>query len=171
MKKEKVILHGKKFFKHPFFSGYAASKHGEILNTKMGRILKCSINKVSGYKTFSLFHDMEMKTYSCHRFVYECIKGVIPENYVVDHVDSCRTNNSISNLQLLSSKENIQKARNRKVVALNLETEEEKTFDSLTLAAKELKMYVGSVCCVCREKTKSAKSKVTGQKYSFRYAN
>ena len=141
MKNEKVYLGGKKFYRHPFFSGYAASKHGEILNVKMSNILKCYVND-KGYKVFSLLHDMEMKTYSCHRFVYECIKGVIPENYVLDHIDSCRTNNSINNLQLLSSKENIQKARNRKVIATNLETEEEKTFDSLTLAAKELKMYV-----------------------------
>ena len=170
MKKEKAYLEGKKFYRHPFFSGYAASKQGEIFSVKKAEILRCYEND-EGYKVFSLFHDMEMKTYSCHRFVYECIKGVIPENYVVDHVDSCRTNNSIYNLQLLSSKENIQKARNRKVVAINLETEEEKVYGSLTIAAKELKIYVASVCKVCKNKRKYAKSKLDGQKYSFRYSD
>ena len=92
--------------------------------------MKCYVND-KGYKVFSLFHDMELKTYSCHRFVYECIKGVIPEGFVCDHVDSCRTNNSIHNLQILSSKENIQKANNKKVISINLETEEEKDYDSI----------------------------------------
>ena len=148
MKNEKVYLNGKKFYKHSFFSDYAASKHGEILSVKKAKILKCTGN-VYGYLTFSLYYEREVKTYSLHRFVYECIKGVIPENYVVDHIDSNKTNNSIHNLQILSSKENLQKANNKKVVAINLETEEEKVYDSLTKAAKELKIYPGNVCNVC----------------------
>ncbi len=170
MGKDKVILNGKKFYHHPFFSDYAASKQGEILSVKKAKILKCYIND-KGYKVFSLLHDMEMKTYSVHRFVYECIKGVIPENYVVDHFDSNKTNNSIHNLQILSSKENVQKANNKKVVAINLETKEEKVYDSLTKAAKELKIYVANVCHVCKNRAKYTKSKTNGQRYSFRYSN
>ena len=90
---------------------------------------------------------------------------------MVDHIDSCKTNNSIYNLQLLSSKENIQKARNKKIVAINLETEEEKVYDSLTKAAKELGIYVASVCSVCKNRTKYPKSNKDGQKYSFRYSD
>ena len=106
MKNGKVYLHGKKFYRHPFFSAYAASKQGDILNVKKAKILNCSVN-TNGYLRFSLYYEGEVKTYSCHRFVYECIKGVIPENYVVDHIDNCKTNNSIYNLQILSSIENI----------------------------------------------------------------
>ena len=44
------------------------------------------------------------KNYYIHRFEWECVKGVIPEGFVIDHIDSNKTNNKIENLQLLSQK-------------------------------------------------------------------
>ena len=44
------------------------------------------------------------KNYYIHRFEWECVKGVIPEGFVIDHIDSVKTNNKIENLQLLSQK-------------------------------------------------------------------
>ena len=35
---QKILNGGKKFYIHPIFSNYAASKDGEILNVKTGRI-------------------------------------------------------------------------------------------------------------------------------------
>ena len=149
MGKEKVKLNGKKFYRHPFFLSYATSKSGEILNIKTVKLLKCTENN-QGYLTFFLYHERELKNYSVHRFVFESIKGVIPDCYVVDHIDSNRTNNSIYNLQLLSSKENIQKARNRRMIAINLDTEEEKIYVSLTEAGKDLDIFVGNICNICK---------------------
>ena len=40
MNRKKVTIGGKKFYIHPIFSKYAASKEGEILNVKTGRILE-----------------------------------------------------------------------------------------------------------------------------------
>ena len=40
MHRKKILKDGKKFYIHPIFSNYAASKDGEILNVKTGRILK-----------------------------------------------------------------------------------------------------------------------------------
>ena len=40
MSRKKVTIGGKKFYIHPIFVNYAASKEGEILNVKTGRILK-----------------------------------------------------------------------------------------------------------------------------------
>ena len=40
MSRQKVLIGGKKYYIHPVFSNYAASKDGEILNVKTGRILK-----------------------------------------------------------------------------------------------------------------------------------
>ena len=37
MNGKKVLFGGKKFYIHPIFSKYAASKEGEILNVKTGR--------------------------------------------------------------------------------------------------------------------------------------
>ena len=40
MTRKKVLIGGKKYNIHPIFTNYAASKDGEILNIKTGRILK-----------------------------------------------------------------------------------------------------------------------------------
>ncbi len=51
------------------------------------------------------------KTYSCplSRIVYAYLKGTIPANYDVDHIDNNQFNNELDNLQLLTRKENLAK--------------------------------------------------------------
>ena len=44
-----------------------------------------------------------------HRFIYIWYKGSIPAGYDVDHIDNDSLNNDISNLQLLTRKENLAK--------------------------------------------------------------
>lgn len=43
--------------------------------------------------------------------VYECIRGNIPKDKVVDHIDNNKKNNRIDNLQLLTPKKNSNKCR------------------------------------------------------------
>ena len=59
-----------------------------------------------GYYHFKISDKklIKPKNYYIHRFEWECIKGVIPEGFVIDHIDSNKTNNKIENLQLLSQK-------------------------------------------------------------------
>ena len=38
--KQRVIIDGKKYYKHPVFSNYAANKNGDVLSLKSERILK-----------------------------------------------------------------------------------------------------------------------------------
>ena len=105
MNRKKILNGGKKFYIHPTFSNYSASKDGEILNVKTGRIFKKNLT-YQGYYQFKI-SDKELikpKNYYIHRFEWECVKGVIPEGFVIDHIDSVKTNNKIENLQLLSQK-------------------------------------------------------------------
>ena len=37
--KQRVIIEGVKYYKHNFFTNYAASKDGEVINVKTGRIM------------------------------------------------------------------------------------------------------------------------------------
>ena len=53
MKRKKILNDGKKFYIHPIFSKYAASKEGEILNVKTGRILKKNLTD-QGYYQFQI---------------------------------------------------------------------------------------------------------------------
>lgn len=50
------------------------------------------------------------KLYLCHRIIWSLFNGEIPEGLVVDHIDSNRYNNKISNLQAVSQSDNALKA-------------------------------------------------------------
>lgn len=52
--KQRVIFEGKKFYKHPVFSNYAASKNGDILSLIKKRILRMG-NNGKGYLFFVIY--------------------------------------------------------------------------------------------------------------------
>ena len=170
MTRDYVKFQGIKFYWHPFSKFYLASRCGKILSLKRKekRILKFHI-RGKGYLGFRLFENNVHKDYSIHRFVYEAFKGEIPSDKQVGHIDSCKENNSISNLQLLSPKENLQKSNCKKVISLNIETKEEKIFDSLSQAAEFYQIAINTVCENCQKKIKISKSKKDGKKFQFFY--
>ena len=159
-----------KFFWHPFSNYYLASRCGKILSLKQKekRILK--LNKREGYLYFGLHINNTQKNYLVHRFVYETFKGEIPSDKQVDHVDNCKENNSISNLQLLTPSENTRKNHfKKKVISLNIETKEEIIFDSLKEVAEYHQIHFSTVSAICRKINKTCKSKKDGKKYQFFY--
>ena len=92
------------------FSNYAASKNGEVINVKTGEIMRMSKNG-NGYLKFSLYDKKLEKpySYSHHRFVFEVFKGLIPRCLEIDHINNCKKDNRIKNLQLLTRKQNVEK--------------------------------------------------------------
>ena len=50
--KQRVIIDGVKYYKHQVISKYAASKNGEVINVKTGRIIK--MIKCNGYLYFNI---------------------------------------------------------------------------------------------------------------------
>ena len=92
-----------KFYIHPIYNQYSASKNGQILSNNRKKILKLGSKSGNGYKYFSLYAINTQKSYSVSRFVYECFKGNIPDDKVVDHIDNNKINNKINNLQLLTN--------------------------------------------------------------------
>ena len=125
--KQRVIFYGKKYFVHPVFSNYGASKNGEVINVKTGRIMRMADNG-RGYLSFVIC-DKKLerpKTYLQHRFVYEVFKGAIPRCLEIDHQNSDKKDNRIKNLQLLNHRKNVQKGVNKKIVSINIETGKEK---------------------------------------------
>ena len=126
-----------RFYSHPSYKKYFASKDGKVLSLKRKekKILKLKVKGI-GYYYFTLYENNIKKDYYISRFVYECFKGDIPNDKEVDHIDNNKENNSIKNLQLLSHEENIRKSRCRKVKSFNIETREEKIFESIKEAAE-----------------------------------
>ena len=172
MLRKKVSIGGKKYYIHPIFTNYAASKDGEILNVKTGRILK-KLMSDQGYYMFKVNDKNLIKPKSCyiHRFEWECIRGVIPEGFVIDHCDSVKTNNKIENLQLLTFIENVQKGRTKAITSFNIKNNEQKKYNSIVSASLDLNISVTSISNICRKVKyyKSAISKKDGGKYRFEF--
>ena len=172
MHRKKVYFGGKKYYIHPSFDKYAASKDGEILNVKTGRILK-KILTVNGYLTFKICDKklIKTKTYYIHRFEWECIKGVIPEGFVIDHIDSVKTNNKIENLQLLTVSENIRKGNSKPILSFNIKNNKQKKYESITSASLELDISFSIISNICRKVKyyKTVISKKDRDRYTFEF--
>lgn len=170
--KQRVIIGGKKYYKHPVFSKYAASKNGDIVNVKTGRIMRMADNGI-GYLFFVLCDKKlkKPKTYLQHRFVYEVFKGEIPRCLEIDHINNIKKDNRIKNLKLLNHKQNVRKSKNKAIISINIETGEEKIYISITKAAFKLEISVSTISNICnkRQYRKSATSKKDGKKYTFEY--
>ena len=144
--KQRVIIDGVRYYKHPVFTNYGASKDGEIINVKTERILKM-IKDRGGYLFFNICYKKleKPKTYLQHRFVYEVFKGPIPRFLEVDHINEIKSDNRIKNLQLLTHKQNVQKSKNKPIISTNIETGKEKRYISIKKAAIELDISAGNI--------------------------
>ena len=172
MHRKKIVNGGKKFYIHPIFSKYAASKEGEILNVKTGRILKKNLND-NGYYLFRISDKnlSKPKTYYIHRFEWECVRGDIPEGFVIDHIDSVKTNNKIENLQLLTLAENVRKGNNKPIKSLNIKNNKQKKYESIKSASLELDISFSIISNICRKVNyyKTVISKKDGDRYTFEF--
>ena len=172
MQKQRVFINGKKVYCHPVFSKYATSKDGEIANVKTGRTLKLRLLK-NGYYKFNVFGKKldKPENYYQLRFVYEAIKGVIPKGFEIDHIQPDKSNNQISNFELLSHKQNVQKSNNKATVSINIKTNEKTFWISIKMASIELEINKKCVSATCRKEKnrKTATSKKDGKKFLFSF--
>ena len=171
--KQRVIIDGVKFYKHPVFSNYAANKNGEVINVKTGRIIRMS-KSGNGYLKFNLSNKKKLeKTITCfnHRFVFEGFRGPIPKCLETDHINGIKTDNRIKNLQLLTHKQNVQKSNNKPIISTCIETGKEIRFKPLKKASIELDIHAAYISDICRKKMycKTATSKRHGRKYTLKF--
>lgn len=78
-----------------------------------GRVYSIKFNRWIGYKNkdgywgVTLYDDEgKQHHFPLHRLIWIAVKGDIPEDLQVNHIDENKDNNSISNLNLLTPKEN-----------------------------------------------------------------
>ena len=162
--KQRVIFEEKKYYKHPVFRDYAASKNGNILSLKTKKIIKMNEEK-QGYLKFTIYNKIIEKplNYKQHRFVFEVFKGLIPKCFEIDHINNIKTDNRIKNLQLLTQKKNIQKSLSKPIISIDIETGKEKKCISIKTASIELDINFSHISKICRKKCKTAKSKKDGK--------
>lgn len=96
----------------PNYEGlYQASNLGRVKSLgrpyrRKEKILKLSISH-RGYYIVALSKNSIVKTYRVHILVYETFNGLIPENMQVNHINEIKADNRLSNLNLMTCKENI----------------------------------------------------------------
>lgn len=110
----------------PGYENYAISDCGDVKSLRFNRILK-PCNSDAGYLYVNLVANKLTKSTAVHRLVIENFVSAKPnENYVVDHIDGNKNNNTVENLQWVSIKENTTRYYNnfdKKAEILKLHTE------------------------------------------------
>lgn len=86
---------------------YAASKDGQHIIKQVP-----NAGNHNGYMAFTIrkYGDKNSKTYRVHRFVWECLNGVIPDGKVIDHINEDKEENHLYNLQIVTQRANCKKS-------------------------------------------------------------
>lgn len=142
--------------------------NGNIQNRK-GKILHQNKDK-KGYH----FLRLKGKNYRVHRLIYLTFTGDIPDGMQVNHIDENKDNNSVSNLNLMTCKENInygtgikrsrEKLR-KSIIGRNVTTGEEIVYESMEEASKMLNISSGRISEICNKTP--VKTKVNNKDYYY----
>jgi hypothetical protein len=89
------------------FSNYEIyPEEGKIWSYKSKRYVGAQVT--NGYWQVGLYDDNgERHMFQLHRVIWMAVNGDIPEGLEINHIDENKSNNSISNLNLMTRKENI----------------------------------------------------------------
>lgn len=71
-----------------------------------GKVRKPAITR-DGYLQIMLSKEGKMKWFKVHRLVWMAFNGTIPDDMQVNHIDECKTNNKLENLNLMTPKQNV----------------------------------------------------------------
>ena len=152
---------------------YLISNYGRIksLKGKEERILKTAMSR--GYKQVNLYYNSKHHKYKVHRLVAMYFIPN-PNNYpVVNHIDECKTNNHVSNLEWCTVEYNnnygnrLNKVRktmkgktpsNKKkdIIQLTLDGKYIKIWDSIREIQRELNYNNSCISQCCNGKLKSS---------------
>ncbi len=92
----------------PGFPLYQVSTYGRVQNQKTGRILKTHSNH--GYLRVGLYEGKIRKYKLVHRLVAEAFIPNPENKPAVNHINGCKTDNNVTNLEWVSASENMSHA-------------------------------------------------------------
>ena len=102
----------------------------------------------NGYKVVSIKNGDTKMQCRIHRIIWIAAHGIIPEGYVIDHINNDKTDNRLINLQILTAAENSIKARNDGLYKVHEEAGQSKITDEV----HDLIQYIyGTTDLTCRQ--------------------
>jgi hypothetical protein len=100
---------------HPVYKNYVGNKNGDLYSKYTKKLLNC--NPKNGYMHNSVTIDENNNHYKLyrHRFILECFLQVQLDSKIdVDHINSNKLDNSITNLQFMTRLEHVKKTHSGK---------------------------------------------------------
>lgn len=150
---------------------YSATDDGQIYSERSKKFLKLGLNK-NGYQQVNLSKDGNYRRYYVHRLIAMTFLENPNNLPQINHISENKTDNSVSNLEWISAKENVNfgtrnerssTTQGRTIYCLELE----KTFPSINTAAREINISHGSLSA--KLKRNNGKCVYTG--LHFEYVN
>ena len=142
-----------------------------------GKTLKPSVSK-TGYHQVVLSKDGIEKPFYVHRLVWASFNGEIPKELEINHIDEDKSNNSLSNLNLLSHQANniwgtkLQRQIEKQSVAImqyDLDGNLIKEWKSATEAGRVLGVYPSNITTCCVGKNSEGKNIKTAYGFKWGY--
>ena len=127
-------------------------------------------NDNRGYLFVRLYKNNEYKNFKVHRLVANAFIENLNNYEEVNHIDECKTNNNVNNLEWCNHKYNMNygtanKRRSEKYKKAIYCLESDKIYNSIKECVKELDISKVSIGFVLNGRQKQTKG------YTFRYAN
>ncbi|NJL52917.1 MAG: endodeoxyribonuclease [Hydrococcus sp. SU_1_0] len=92
----------------PGYEGYQVSNYGRVKNSKTGKILKPYLTR--GYLRVSLYNESGRKCKLVHRLVAEAFLPNPDNKFDVNHINGCKIDANVCNLEWVSASENMSHA-------------------------------------------------------------
>ena len=91
------------------FEDYTIDEAGNVFSIRKNKYLKQTINR-NGYCKVTLQKDKYRKMFSVHRLVAQAYLKNYSNTLQVNHINGIKTDNRVENLEMVTAKENMQKA-------------------------------------------------------------
>ena len=135
--KSNKSLDGEKWVTVKFNDNYKVSNKGRILTSK-GIIAK-PFTQNSGYLAIGLWRNHKKYTITIHKLVAMHFLNY-DDNYDIDHIDGNRKNNDVTNLRLITHKENCNHRHGLKLYNTDVKGNIIKVYKSYEEAAKGIRV-------------------------------